>query len=643
MRRSVVDIVPMRRFHSLPTRAWADVATSISAAFLLLALAERLPFYGIYTSPFGPIKVSSKLAVWVCAFLLMLLIDMTLRRENGQITRLLTRPTPLRLFLIAMLIYSANGRLIGAVDTLPARYLPFTILREFDFDFDEFDFLFSNRGVPAYLFLAHDHYLPFFPPFAGLLALPVYMFSVWTGVAPASSLAADLEKLSASIIAAGSVALVYMILRRVTNEKASLLIATVYAFGTGTFSISAQALWQHGPSELFLAATLYCLVRGVEERSYVAYAGLFLAAAVTCRYTNLLIAVPLTIYVLCHRRDQAIRFLLFSLPLGILLALYNYLLFDSVLLVPYAMQVTDEAHWTPLFEGLAAKLVSPNRGLLIFSPVLLFSFIGMYLACKQKGSELFRYLAMGVALDIVFYSLWPVWRDEWSFGPRYLTDIAPLLAFFLVPSYSVLQPRRALRWTFISLGVVSVVIHSMGAFLPGGWNPDVGPKSRRVWSWSDGQLIYSLKAFIHKTTGKLAPLDYPKMAVSVDKPAVDPSDAAEITVSMRPGTYTEPLDCYLLLSSPEGGIRFLTQDSVSSTPTPFVPALVLLRPRVEAIRQPLAAAIPPGKYKLLPLFFRAGSRFDLSAEAEGRIFEGQIVEFSLLPAGNDRTERRNSL
>ncbi|NJD67991.1 MAG: hypothetical protein C3F12_10645 [Candidatus Methylomirabilota bacterium] len=629
----------MRRFHPPTMRAVADVVTAISAVFLLLALAERLPFYGIYSSPFGVIKVGSKLAVWVCAFVLMLLMEITLRRENGQLTRLLTRPTPLRLFLFAMLVYSANGRLIGAVDTIPARYLPFTILREFDFDFDEFDFLFSNRGVPAYLFLAHDHYLPFFPPFAGLLALPVYMFSVWSGVAPTSSLATDLEKLSASTIAAGSVVVLYMTLKRLTNEAAALLITTLYAFGTGTFSISAQALWQHGPSELFLAATLYCLVRGMEERRYSAYAGFFLAAAVICRYTNLLIALPLTIYILFHRRDQIVRFLLFALPLGVLLTLYNYLLFDSVVLVPYAMQVTDEAHWTPLFAGLAAKLVSPNRGLLIFSPVLLFSFIGIYLAWIQKGSELFRYLAIGVALNIAFYSRWPVWRDEWSFGPRYLTDIAPLLALFLVPSYSVLQPRRALRWTFVSLGALSIVIHAMGAFLPGGWNPDVGSKSRRVWSWSDGQLIYSLRTFIHKTTGKFAPHDYPKMAVSVNPPEVNRAAPVEITVSMYPGTDTDPLDCYLLIRSPEGEIRFLTQGSVSSVPTPFMPTLVLRQPRIESIRHRLGDAMPPGRYKILPLLFRAGSRFDLSSEAEGRVFEGQMMDISFLPTG---AERRNS-
>jgi len=61
------------------------------------------------------------------------------------------------LLLLVVLIYLANGRIIGGADTLPARYLPFSILREFDFDLDEFTPLHDEsarrhyplwRGIP---------------------------------------------------------------------------------------------------------------------------------------------------------------------------------------------------------------------------------------------------------------------------------------------------------------------------------------------------------------------------------------------------------------------------------------------------------------------------------------------------------------
>jgi hypothetical protein len=608
----------------------ADILLLISLGVLLTTLTGRFPFSGIYSSPFGIIKVGPKPTIWVCLLALSVLARITLRYEGGAVTGLLIHPTPVRLFFIALFIYNANGKLIGAVDTIPARYIPFTILREFNFDFDEFTFLFRS-GVPAFLTFARGHYVSLFPPFAGLVAVPIYMLSVWSGVDPGSRLVADLEKLAATVIAGVTVVVFYATLKRLTDERASLLITIVFAFGTGTFSIAAQALWQHGPSELFLTLSLYCLVRGLKEGKYSAYSGLFLAAAVLCRYTDALIALPLAIYMLQRRRDQMARFILFALPPALLLACYNYYYFGSVLMTPYSRTVTSEADWYPVLEGLAARLVSPNRGLLIYSPAFLFSIMGIYLIWRKKGTVLFKYMSIGLMLNFIWYSIWPVWRDEWAFGPRYLADIAPLLSLFLFPSYELIRPNKPLKWVFVSLCALSVTIHFLGAFFSGNWNPDVGSKHRRVWSLSDGQLVYSVRKLIFKTTGKLAPLDHPSVKIALDKLDFKPSDTVEIKVSIDFGTSREPVDCYLLLTSPDGKVQFLTGGSTSSTPASFLSSQSL-SPRLNTIAQyKLAQAMPLGKYKVEPFLFRTGTLFDLRPEADGRIFEGWGVEFSLSP------------
>ena len=41
------------------------------------------------------------------------------------------------IFSLAMICYSANGKTIGSGDTLPARYLPFSILRRGSFYLDD--------------------------------------------------------------------------------------------------------------------------------------------------------------------------------------------------------------------------------------------------------------------------------------------------------------------------------------------------------------------------------------------------------------------------------------------------------------------------------------------------------------------------
>lgn len=607
-----------------------DILLLISLCLLLATLTGRFPFSGIYSSPFGIMKIGPKPDIWVGLLALSVLARITLRHEGGAVTGLLIHPTSIRLFFIALFIYIANGKWLGAVDTIPARYIPFTILRQFNFDFDEFAFLFDN-GVPAFLTFARGHYVSLFPPFAGLVAMPIYLFSVWSGIDPSSRLVGDLEKLAATIIAAIAVAVFYATLKRLADERTSVLITIVFAFGTGTFSISAQALWQHGPSELFLTLSLYCLIRGLREEKYSAYSGLFLAAAVLCRYTDALIALPLTLYIFHCRRDQMARFILFALPLALLLACYNYYYFGSVLMTPYSRTVTSETDWYPVLEGLAARLVSPNRGLLIYSPAFLFSIMGIYLTWREKGRVLFKYISIGLVLNFLWYSIWPVWRDEWAFGPRYLTDIAPLLSLFLLPSYELIRPNKPMKWVFVSLCTLSVTIHFLGAFSSGGWNPDVGSKHRRVWSLSDGQLVYSVRKLIFKTTGHLAPLDHPSARIALDRLDFKPTDTVEIKVSIDPGTSREPVDCYLVLTTPEEKVQFLTGGSISSTPALLLPSQSFSA-RLNTIAQyKLAQAMPPGKYKVDSFLFRTGTLFDLRPEADGRIFEGLGVEFLVLP------------
>jgi hypothetical protein len=66
------------------------------------------------------------------------------------------------LFSVLLIVYLANGRTLGSGDTVPARYLPLSILREGNFDLDEFPFLYA-RGTPYYLRRAKGHVVSDYP------------------------------------------------------------------------------------------------------------------------------------------------------------------------------------------------------------------------------------------------------------------------------------------------------------------------------------------------------------------------------------------------------------------------------------------------------------------------------------------------
>jgi hypothetical protein len=225
------------------TRRVVDILLLLAAVNLVLILL------GAYFFSIGGIRFGHRLIAPLELVLALILIRTWLQGEKGGFEGFLQQMTSGRLFLVTLFVYLANGKTIGAVDTLPAKYLPFSLLREANFDFDEFSFLYLN-GIPGYLTLSRDHYVSFFPPFAGVIALPIYAVSALAGVSPSSRLVGDLEKVSASVITALSVAILFLTLRRLADKNDALLIATVYAFGSSTFSISAQALWQHGPQRI---------------------------------------------------------------------------------------------------------------------------------------------------------------------------------------------------------------------------------------------------------------------------------------------------------------------------------------------------------------------------------------------------------
>src|SRR5215831_10625400 len=178
-------------------------------------------------------------------FLILAMATIVLRARRRGIPASTSLRGPLLLFLGVVSVYSLNGRAFPAGDTIPASYLPLSLLREFDFDLDEFPFLYEGE-MPWFVQRINGRIVSGYPPWAGVMAIPVYLLPVLGGLSAQSPWIHDLEKLSATLITALSVVLLLFALRRLTNEKVAWFIALVYAFGTSSFSSSSQALWQHG-------------------------------------------------------------------------------------------------------------------------------------------------------------------------------------------------------------------------------------------------------------------------------------------------------------------------------------------------------------------------------------------------------------
>jgi hypothetical protein len=435
------------------------------------------------------------------------------------------RHAPVLLFCGLLTLYLANGRTLWSGDTLPARYLPISVLREGNFDLDEFPFLYTPAGthhpelsppatftrkgdlwLPYYVERAGGHYVSLYPVAGPLLAALVYVPSVLGGLPAEHPIFYTLEKLAAAALVALSVAVLYLALLRVSTEPRALAIALVYAVGTSSLSVSSQALWQHGPSQLALAAALYGALRSRGAPRWGAATGFCLGVAVICRPTDLLLAAPLAVHLAVREPRGAPLLALGGLPPLAFQLAYNHAYFGHAL---HSSLGVGWHFWsTPLREGLPGILLSPGRGLLVYSPVFLFALGALALSWRRGGDGLLRSLSIGVGLEILLYGKWVSWWGGHCYGPRLLADLAPVLALALYPVPGWLAARRTWKALFVVAVVLSVYAHVVGAFLDdGSWSSrmEIERHPERVWRWSDNPLVDPAVRLVRGTRSMAAP------------------------------------------------------------------------------------------------------------------------------------------
>ncbi len=387
----------------------------------------------------------------------------------------------------------------------------------------------------------HGHLLTTYPWAVGLFTVPAVVVidllhlvggpSADSVAANQSQIGALVQLWTASIVTGMACATLALLAYRRLHGPAkvrrhwSLLCGLAFAFGTSAWSTASRALWQHGPSLLFLAVALVALDHlfprdtadrppGLDPIWAPGIAGLALAGAVTMRPTNAVVLVLATALVLWKttRRSRA------AFVGGVL-----------VVLVPWAL-VTAHAYGTPLqpyldgnrvgfsstfFESLAAQLVSPSRGLLLFSPIVLVAVAGLVIARKRRSLTALEVLsALAIPCFLVAIALFPVWWAGTSFGPRFMTETLPFFFVLSIPFVDWIAAWRAERPAgrplayrvavvgSVALLACSVLVNAQGGLLRSTicWNlktptvASVDDDPGRVWSWSDPQVVYGLQA-----------------------------------------------------------------------------------------------------------------------------------------------------
>jgi hypothetical protein len=120
--------------------------------------------------------------------------------------------------------------------------------------------------------------------------------------------------------------------------------------------------------------------------------------------------------------------------------------------------------WTnPLRAGILGALVSPEKSIFLFDPLLILTVLLAVLLWRRMAPEVKAYLAAGfvsVALYILFYARFYDWSGDFAWGDRYVSTAVQLVAFISVPL--LLRHRaemgRFLWATGLSLLAISVLV-----------------------------------------------------------------------------------------------------------------------------------------------------------------------------------------
>jgi len=249
-----------------------------------------------------------------------------------------------------------------------------------------------------------------------------------------------------------------------------------------------------------LTLALYLILLARARPGLIQYASLPLAFSYIARPTNSIAVLVLTVFVFVQYRRYFVRYILWALIVAVPFVLYNLSIYQAPL-SNYYRSFRGLTLSSRFLEALPGTLISPSRGLLIFSPILIFALAGLVLKIRQHQFERLDAFLLGIVLlHWLLISSWPIWWAGWSFGPRMFADILPFLMYWMI--YAVVALTRltgSRRYAWLGLGSVllvwSLFVNYRGANaaetqVP--WNVfpgDIDRHPERVWDLRDIQFL----------------------------------------------------------------------------------------------------------------------------------------------------------
>jgi hypothetical protein len=228
------------------------------------------------------------------------------------------------------------------------------------------------------------------------------------------------------VFTAATLALVAMI----ALELGSLVPGAYLAascYGVGTIAMVYARTFYADPLFAFLtAASIYLAIRG--GRREIFSAGVCAALVILAKPTGIIVGPIVSFYLMLKHKKLRKSFIpAAGAALGFAVyCLYNQIRFGN----PFLFSRPTTPHLSTIPVAILGQLLSPGRGLLWYSPVVVAAFAA---ALKGRRTHLSEVLLIGATFlgFLLEHSIWDFWAGGWSWGPRYLLAALPALMAFL--------------------------------------------------------------------------------------------------------------------------------------------------------------------------------------------------------------------
>lgn len=371
----------------------------------------------------------------------------------------------------------------------------------------------ARFATPDVGYIGHS-YVTIFAPSVSLLAIPGYIIGKYFGASQVGAFATE------SVFAIFNVLLIRAIAKRLgAHSLAATIAGLAFLFGTPAYPY-AVTLYEHHISTFVILSGLYLLIR---YNNFYSLAAIWLlyGFSFTVDYPNLFLMLPIAVaaffritvaqkvrnQLLVHISvPKIVAIVAVIIPLVFLLWVNNvsygnpFQLSGSIDNSPQitasgkpvlessqkiAAATAANEKYVPAPDGILAAFqnknmlngmyilfLSPDRGVIRFTPVMLFSIFGIVFAIKRKMP--YTTVLLGIlGFDIILYSMWGDPYGGWAFGPRYLIPGFAIASIFLAQALTKLRKYNLFLLLFFFAFIYSVGVNTLGALTSNSNPPEI--------------------------------------------------------------------------------------------------------------------------------------------------------------------------